>query len=256
VAFPTIPTTGASRVLTAVQANTTAARTFPSLTSLTKNAGDLLIALVAAYDTTAAINAAFGTWGASFTEFFDVGQSGTVRLAGAYKFSTGSETGTFTVTQAATITGHAVMILMSIPGAHASAPPEVGGSQGGTALNPDTGSWGPSWGSDDNLFIQFAGYGETGTAGSYDTITAAPANYTNLAVTAISGDVVGGMVAGVGFRQLAAATDDAGAWTGDASNTRALAIPIHVRPVPAPPRNPNHLGNVIQPFAAIQRALR
>ena len=65
MAFPTIPTVGAGRVLTAVQANATSPRTFPSLTSLTKNAGDLLIGLIAAYETSGATPPF--TWGGSFT---------------------------------------------------------------------------------------------------------------------------------------------------------------------------------------------
>ena len=42
MAFPSIPTGG--RVLTTNQADTSGTRTFPSLSSLTKNSGDLLIA--------------------------------------------------------------------------------------------------------------------------------------------------------------------------------------------------------------------
>jgi hypothetical protein len=75
MAFPTIPTAGAGRVLTTTQANTTAARTFPSLSSLTKNSGDLLIAICIAYQSSASAGTVFGTWGGGFTEFVDVGGS-------------------------------------------------------------------------------------------------------------------------------------------------------------------------------------
>jgi hypothetical protein len=71
MAFPTIPTVGAGRALVAVQANTTAARTFPSLSSLTKNAGDRLIAICVAYQTGTGTDAAFSSWGGGFTEVAD-----------------------------------------------------------------------------------------------------------------------------------------------------------------------------------------
>jgi len=54
VTFPTIPTVAATRVVTGVQANTTATRTFPNLSGLTKNSGDLLIAIVVGYQSSAA----------------------------------------------------------------------------------------------------------------------------------------------------------------------------------------------------------
>jgi len=90
MAFPAIPTGG--RVLTTYQANTTATRTFPNLSSLTKNSGDLLIAIIACYDCTGN-NATFGSWGGSFIEFVDQGSTTgpTMAIGAAYKWSTGSE---------------------------------------------------------------------------------------------------------------------------------------------------------------------
>src|SRR5215207_11212143 len=125
MAFPAIPTVAAGRVLTTTQLDTTAARTFPSLSSLTKGSGDLLIALVYAYQTTAAAGSIWSSWGASFTEFADLGGSTNGTFGAAYKWSTGGETGTFTATQAATVNGDAAMILLSIPGPHASTVPEI-----------------------------------------------------------------------------------------------------------------------------------
>ena len=118
--FPTIPTAAAGRVLTA-NIDGTGTRTFPDLSGLTKNSGDLLIAIIVAYQSSSGAGAPGGTvfssWGASFTEFCDqmTTNSSTMAIGAAYKWSTGSETGTFTVTQAATITGGASLILLSIP---------------------------------------------------------------------------------------------------------------------------------------------
>jgi hypothetical protein len=226
-------------VLTSLQANTTAARTFPSLTSLTKSAGDLLIAIVVAYQSTATANAVWGTWGASFTEFLDASTTSTMAIGAAYKFSTGSETGTFTVTQGATVTGHAGMILMSIAGAHVSAPPEGGSYATGTASAADPASFGPSWGADDTLWISVGASGETGTGGTYSGLTSSPTNFSGDVLTGISADAVGGVEGGVGFRQLNAATQDVGTWSLDTSNARNAAVVIAVRPVfvPPPPRH-------------------
>jgi len=235
MAFPTIPTTAGSTILTAGQADTTAARTFPSLTSLTKSAGDLLIAIVVAYQATTT-NATFGTWGASFTEFLDVGSSATPTMAigAAYKFSTGSETGTFTVTQATAVTGHACMFLMAIPAAHASAPPEGGVFTSGTSSSTDPGSFAPRWGSADTLWITVSGNGETSTTGSFTGQSAVPTNYTpSVFPSAITTDVVGGITAGVAFRQLTAASEDVGPWSLDTSNTRNSTATIAVRPASA-----------------------
>lgn len=229
MAFPAIPTGG--RILTTVQANTTAARTFPDLSSLTKNAGDLLIAIVVAYQSSAA-SGYWGTWGASFTEFLDVGTSTTMTIGAAYKFSSGSETGTFTATQTATVTGHAALILMSISGNHPTTPPEGGSYASGTgAANPA--SFDPSgWGSEDTLWIAVGASGETSLTGSYTGLATSPTNYGSDTLTGISADAIGGVSGGVGFRQLNAASEDVGAWTGDTSNARDAAAVIAVRPAP------------------------
>lgn len=227
MAFPTIPTTGAGRVLTAVQANTTATRTFPSLTGLTKNSGDLLVAICIAYQCGTGTDAAFSSWGGGFTEVGDSATTTTMAIGVATKVSDGTETGTFTVTQAS-VTGQACFILMSIPG---GASAEVGGrnsSTNATQANPS--SFSPSWGSADTLWIAVGGDGEDATAGSYTGVTASPTNYSGDVVTAISQDAIGGVNGLVGFRQNAAASEDAGAFTADTSNARHAGLIIAIRP--------------------------
>lgn len=234
MAFPTIPTVAAGRVLTNVQADANATRTFPSLTGLTKNSGDLLIAIIVAYQSTA-VNAAFSGWTAGWNEFFDISSGVTMALGMAYKSSTGSETGTISVTEAATITGHAAMILLSIPGAHASTPPEAGGGANGTSSAADPPAFDPAgWGAEDNLWIAVGGCGETGTAGSFTGISGPPANYGDGVQTGISADVVGGVEGAVAFRQLNAASEDVGTRSVDTSNARNVAAVIAVRPAAEP----------------------
>lgn len=230
MAFPTIPTVAAGRVLTAVQADTTATRTFPNLSSLTKSAGDLLIAICVAYEY-ASTDAAFSSWGGGFTEFTDQGPINAAGIGCAYKWSTGSETGTFTVTQATTVVGHAAMILLSIPGAHGTTAPEAGARANGTSAAADPVSFDPTgWDAEDTLWIAIAGSGETGTGGAFTGVASAPASYSDYVDTGISADVVGGCEGAVAFRQLNAASENVGTFSVDLSNARNVALLVAVRP--------------------------
>jgi hypothetical protein len=252
VTFPTIPTVAANRVVAGVQANTTATRSFPSIAGMDRTAGNLLIAICIAYQTSTGTDAAFSNWSAGWNEFHDSATSTTMAIGMAYRWATGSDTAPV-VTQAGTITGHAAMIVLSIPGAHATTPPEAGGRS--SAVTCDADIFDPSWGTEDTLWIAVGGSGETGTGGSYTGITAAPTNYTNFANTGMSADAVGAVEGAVGFLQLNAASEDPGAFTNDTSNARAGAVVIAVRPAgePTPPIEPNRRV-VVAPSQAVHRA--
>ena len=234
MAFPTIPTVGASRVVTGVQTGTSGTRTFPSLTGLTKNAGDMLIAIIACYQNSSGAGAPGGTvfsaWGASFTEFCDqmTTNASTMAVGMAYKISDGTETGTFTVTQAATPTGEAAFILLSIAGASQTSAPEVTTIVDGTASAADPPNLSPSWGSEDTLWFQLACNGETSLAGSFTGVTAMTA-LSDFAATAISSDSIGGVNAAVGFAQLASPSNNLATATVDTSNARNSNITVAVR---------------------------
>lgn len=230
--FPTIPTVAAGRILFTLNTAGGATKTFPNLSSLTKNAGDLLIAIAVEYDGNST-NAEFSAWGASFTEFADQAGTATMAIGAAYKFSTGSETGTFTVTTADTSANDSVMILMSIAGAHDTTVPEAGAMVTGTAAAADPASFDPAgWAAEDTLWIAVAGSGETSVTGSFTGVASAPTNYTNYADSGITADVVGGAEAAVAFRQLNAASEDVGTFSVDVSNARNAALVIAVRPAP------------------------
>lgn len=230
--FPTIPTVGAGRVLFANQADTSQTRTFPSLSSLTKSAGDLLIAIIVTYQSST--NPQFSSWGGGFTEFSDQGTSSTLGIGLAYKWSTGSETGTFSVTQATTVTGHASMCLLSIPLAHATTVPEAGTIANGTTGAADPGSFNPAnWDAEDTLWIAVDGNGMTSGTGSWTACGAGTlTNFTNQADSnTTDNSAVGQTEVVVSFRQLNAASLDRGAVsTHDLSNARNSAIIIAVRP--------------------------
>lgn len=234
MAFPTIPTVAGGRILS-VLATTTAGGTVtsPDLSSLTKNAGDLLIAICIVYDGNST-NAEFSSWGGSFTEFVDQATTATMGIGCAYKWSDGTETGTFTVAVAGGAAGSdAVFFLLSIEGAHASTPPEGGTIANGTAAAADPGSLNPAgWGTEDTLWIAVAGSGETGTTGSFTGLAAAPTNYSGYADSGITADVVGGVEGAVAFRQLNAASEDVGGFSVDLSNARNSALLLAIRPAP------------------------
>jgi hypothetical protein len=253
VTFPTIPTGG--RILSQNQNDTTATRTFPSLSSLTKNSGDLLVAIIVAYERSAA-NATFSGWTGSFTERADTDAGVASMAVGiATKTSTGSETGTFAVTQAATVTGHCSLFVMSIPGWDGTTTPEFTALVMGTSAAADPGALSPSWGAEDTLWIAVAGNGETSGTGSWTGMGAdtPPTNYGNGNAPGIGSDVVGGIESAVAFRQNNTASENVGTWsTNDLSNARNCALLIAVRPVPEVPIEPNRRIVVRPSQAAIQ----
>jgi len=248
VAFPTIPTVAAGRVLTVNQADTSATRTFPNLSSLTKNSGDLLIAIIVSYGSST--TPALSSWGGGFTEFHDSGSASTMLMGAAYKWSDGTETGTFTVTQAATIDGHASMILLSIPGAHASTPPEAGSRASNTTAAADPAAFDPAgWDAEDTLWIAVGGSGESSITGLFTGIASAPTSYTDYKGSGISADVVGGTEGAVAFRQLNAASENVGVFSVDTSNARNASVVIAVRPavvLVASLLLPNRANQIIQ----------
>lgn len=235
--FPTIPTGG--RILTAVQANTTATRTFPNFSGLTFGAGDLLVAICVGYQTSTGTNAAFSGWGQSFSERHDSASSTTMAIGIATKIATGSETGALTVTQAGTITGSAGLILFSIPAGtfDPASPPEFSVRVSGVNSALDPGSLTPSWGADDTLWVEIGGSGETGTGGSFTGMNGASTNYTGYTATGVSNDAVGGVAAAVAFRQNNAASEDPDAMSNDISNARWGAVTMAIKPA-APASDP------------------
>jgi hypothetical protein len=253
VTFPTIPTGG--RILSQNQNDTTATRTFPSLSSLTKNSGDLLVAIIVAYERSAA-GATFSGWTGGFTELADVDGGATTMAVGiATKVSTGAETGTFAVTQAATVTGHCTLFVMSIPGWHGTTAPELTPLSVGTAAAADPGPLVPSWGAVDTMWIAVGGNGETNAGGSWTGMGAntPPTDYGNGNSPGIGSDVVGGIESTVAFRQNNTASEDIITWsTNDLSNARNCALLIAVRPVPEVPIEPNRRTVVRPSQAAIQ----
>ena len=229
MAFPTIPTAAAGRVLSVLATSPSGTHTSPNLSSLTKNANDLLIAIAIIYDGNST-NAEFSAWGGGFTEFADKAGPSVMGIGCAYKISTGSEAGTFTVTSADASTNDSAFFLISIPGSVATTVPEVGGQVTGLTSAADPGSFSPSWGAEDTLWVAIGGSGEDSTAGSYTGITAAPANYTDYVDSGMSADAIGAVEGALAFRQLNAASEDVGTYTLDLSNARNTALVMAIRP--------------------------
>lgn len=234
--FPTVPSAANGRLLTTNQADTSATRTFPSLSSLTKNSGDLLLAIVVGYQSTASANAVWSSWGGSFTEFVDQSTTSTLAIGCGYKWSDGTETGTFTVTQAATITGHASLMLLSIQGAHPSTVPVATAIANGTTGLADPASLNPgTWDLEDTLWIAVEANGMTNATGSWTACgSTPPSNYTDWADSnTTDSSVVGQTEIAVAFRHSYAASEDCGTAGGhDVSNARNSALVVAVRPQP------------------------
>lgn len=232
--FPTIPAVADGRIAGLNQLNTTATLTGPDLSTLTKGAGDLLIAIAGEYQSNAGTDAAYTGWaggGLTWTEIRDSTGTAVNRLGVAYaRVVTGSETGTVTVTRSGTLTGDASMIVLVIPGAHATSAPEANTMSTGTGT-ATPGTLAPSWGADDTLWIAVNGNGMTSGTGSWTANNGAPTNYTGYYGTAPADtSTVGDFGAAVAFRQLNASSETAGAFSQDTSNARNSALLIAVRP--------------------------
>ncbi len=234
MAFPTIPTAGASTVLFTETASAGTTHTFPSLTTLGNANGDLLIAFIVLYQASATGNA-FGTWGGSFTEFGDSSSATnpSIAMGAAYKISDGTETGTFTVVS--TISGRAAMCLMSVKNWHGTTIPEVAFSGATVTTAQDPPNLDPGgWAAEDTLWIVVAGGGQTSLTGSWGGITSAPASYTNYAEGAIAGgDAIGACQIAVAFQGVNAAAENPGSFTTDTSPEIERAATIAVRPAGA-----------------------
>jgi hypothetical protein len=177
-----------------------------------------------AYERSAA-GATFSGWTGGFAEVADVDGGATTMAVGvATKTSTGAETGTFAVTQAATVVGHCTLFVMAIAGWHGTTAPELTALAVGTAAAADAAALSPSWGAADTLWIAVAGNGETSGTGSWLGMGAntPPTSYTDGNSPGLGSDVVGGI-------------EDVGTWsTHDLSNARNCALLIAVRPAVDP----------------------
>ena len=234
MAFPTIPTVAGNTLLSTTTTTATTTHTFPSLTTLAPQAGDLLIAICVQYQGGTANNE-FTSWGAAgFTETRDQATVTALdqAIGVAHKIATGSESGTFAVTS-----GHSfrsVNFLMRIPAAtwHGTTIPEVSDIVRATNAVADVGSLNPAgWAAEDTLWIAVAGHSETSTTGSPPVITASPTNYSGDLIVARNADATGNITAGVAFFQNNAAAEDAGVWTvSNANRGNGAALTIAIRP--------------------------
>lgn len=233
MAFPTIPTTGANTLLSSTTSPASTTHTFPSLTTLAPAAGDLIIAIIVQYQGTTGGSPGdqFSSWGASLTERADLETTTAldIALGIATKTASGSESGTFTVTSAASF--KSVNFLMRIPAGEWTGTPENTAATRATGAVADPDALAPSWGALDTLWISIAGQSETTTTGTPPVLTASPTNYSGDLIVARVADAVGDITAGLGFRQLNTASEDAGTWTAtNALRGNGIAVVLAVQP--------------------------
>lgn len=238
MAFPTTPTVAANTLLSSTTSPASLTHTFPSLTTLAPQAGDLIIAICVQYQG-GTLNAEFSSWGASLSELLDdaLGSgTGNGALGIARKTASGSESGTFTVTSAHSF--KSANILMRIPAGtwHGTTIPETTVAARAAGAVADPAALSPSWGADDTLWVAIGGQTETSTTGNPPTLDASPTNYSGDLIVARAADAVGDITAGVGFRQLNASSEDVGTWTAsNALRGNGIAAVIAVRPLPPQP---------------------
>lgn len=192
----------------------------------TVNAGDLLLDFVSVRNA--------GTWTkpSGVVEIPKIGGGnlsqaggGSVgKFDGFYKIADGTEGGT-TATYTASVGTTGVWITLRITNWHGTTPPE-GTTTSGDATNANPPSASPSWGSADNLWLAIAS--NAATTGGF---SAAPTNYLNLRSNSASS---GGSEVSIATstRELAAASDDPGAFTPN-SNRFWAAATVAVRPAAA-----------------------
>ena len=147
----------------------------------------------------------------------------TLSASVAYKFATGSEGSTITVSTSGG-PGRGVQRTFRILGAHASAPPEVIVDTPVVTANPNPPSLSPTWGLLTNyaLWIAFANK-LSGTAN-----TAYPSSYTLFQDFQSNGDTTGGLASAA--RQNMVATENPGTFSYSASH-ESIAGTIAIRPV-------------------------
>lgn len=174
--------------------------------------GDLLLA-VSSFDSNTTV-----AWPSDWTEIKDeTGNALAVSVACAYKRATGNESGTITVTTS-TAQGGAVQILC-IRNAHKTTAPEVSTGVSAATANADPDSLNPAgWATEHTLWI--AAMGNDGDV----AVTAGPSGYYGFLNTRWA-NVAGAGVA-TASKLLSAASEDPGAFTHAAEDTRAFTIAV------------------------------
>lgn len=140
-----------------------------------------------------------------------------------YRFADGSETNfTYGLTETANETS--ITRILRITGAHASAAPEAAHASAGNSNVPNSPLVTPTWGLDDTLWISFYGIDD-----GAEPATAYPTNYTLYQFTDGTTNVAGGCSFAMAARELAAASEDPGAFTATAADSWG-ATTIAIRP--------------------------
>lgn len=153
------------------------------------------------------------TFPSPWVEIKDIGVAGDSATIGiAYLIASGGEA-SVTVTKSVTERFSALAIQISASSWHGTTPPEVSTGVTGTSTAPDPDAITPSWGRGDNLFIAVCAF-ENNAGGI--SITVFPTNYGSNNLS--SPDILSAGRGGIGTRELAAGSDDPGAFTISSSD--------------------------------------
>jgi hypothetical protein len=162
------------------------------------------------------------TWPTGWTEIKDeAGNGSAVRAAVAWKRAIGNEAGTqFTITLSASEGGQARVLC--VRGAHPTTAPEVSTGVSGSGANADPDSCNPSgWGTENTLWI--AAMANDGNV----AVTAGPAGYSTFGNTRWAN--ANGAGISTATRMAVLASEDPGAFTHAAEDTRAFTVAVRPR---------------------------
>jgi hypothetical protein len=166
-----------------------------------------------------------GTQAGTFTRLRREASAGSVVHEIWYKLNADGTEGGVSVSLTLSATGELAYQAVAITGVDTTTAPEIATSATGNSTSPNSTAITPSWGSADTLFISLLGIN---TSSGSPTVSAYPTNYTGN-----NSNITEGSLSGVGVawatRELAAATDDPGAWTLTAANAWS-AQTVAIRP--------------------------
>lgn len=183
-------------------------------------AGDLLILILSKGSVAATINAH-----ADWTELLD--ENLAIGFYIAYRWATGSEGATTTLTSSANTRSATLAYRISGAADPATQPPQIATTATGSSTTPNSDNISPTGGAKDYLFISTFGRG--GEEADDDTwVTAAPSGYSNLLQKAcgVAGTNLGGMVAAA-ERAANTASENPLTFTAATGSWRAQTIAIH-----------------------------
>ena len=192
--YPVIQTTNSGN--NGTSRGTTTTVTYPTGIAV----GDVVILVVTTENSASITNPS----GSGFTQLSNTASSSVTMLV-SYQVAASALSGTFNVTTGNARTSWAIL---RIDGRQGN--PEAGTAATGSGTSPNPPSLTPSWGSASTLWLSIVGFG--GSTSASRAVSSYPSSYV-LAVESAGTTSNSSTMIGVGYRNLAATSDDPGTYT-------------------------------------------